>query len=43
MWNSVQQSYWLYLPGYPAFDFTVSRGMGLFVEVTQDSYWHGEG
>jgi hypothetical protein len=42
-WNPVEQSYWLYLPGYPAFDFTVSCGMGLFVEVDQDSYWLGEG
>jgi PKD repeat protein len=42
-WKPVEQSYWLYLPGYPAFDFTVTRGMGLFVEVDQDSYWLGEG
>jgi PKD repeat protein len=42
-WNPIEQSYWLYLPGYPAFDFVVTQGMGLFVEVNQDSYWYGQG
>jgi hypothetical protein len=42
-WDPLVQDYWLYLPGYPAFDFVVTQGMGLFVEVDQDSYWHGEG
>jgi len=42
-WNPVEQSYWFYIPGYPAFDFVVSHGKGLFVEVNQDSIWHGDG
>ncbi|PNX46179.1 MAG: hypothetical protein BV457_08145 [Thermoplasmata archaeon M9B1D] len=42
-WDQVVQDYWLYLPGYPAFDFVVTQGMGLFVDVDQESYWHGEG
>ncbi|PNX45814.1 MAG: hypothetical protein BV456_13120 [Thermoplasmata archaeon M8B2D] len=42
-WDPLVQDYWLYLPGFPAFDFPVGCGMGLFVEVDQDSYWHGEG
>jgi len=42
-WDQVIYDYWLYLPGFPAFDFVVSPGMGLFVEVDQESYWHGEG
>jgi len=42
-WDSLVQDYWLYLPGYPAFDFPVGCGMGLFVEVSVDSVWHGEG
>jgi hypothetical protein len=42
-WDPVVQDYWLYIPDYPAFDFVVSPGMGLFVEVDQGSYWHGEG
>ena len=42
-WKPLEQSYWFYLPGYPAFDFVVTRGMGLFIEVTEDSYWHREG
>jgi len=42
-WDPVVQDYWLYLPGYPAFDFVVTQGMGLFVDVDQESYWLGEG
>jgi hypothetical protein len=42
-WNPVEQSYWFYIPGYPSFDFIITGGMGLFVEVDQDSYWYGEG
>jgi len=29
--------------GPPSFDFPVVRGMGLFVDVTSESVWHGEG
>jgi len=42
-WDQVIYDYWLYLPGFPAFDFVVCCGMGLFVEVSVDSVWHGEG
>ncbi|MFE3846254.1 hypothetical protein ACFL1L_05305, partial [Thermoplasmatota archaeon] len=42
-WDPIDQSYWFYLPGFPAFDFVVSKGMALYVEVTSDSIWHGEG
>jgi hypothetical protein len=42
-WDPLVQDYWLYLLGYPAFDFVVSPGMGLFVDVSVDSVWHGEG
>jgi PKD repeat protein len=40
-WNPVEQSYWFYIPGYPIFDFAITSGMGIFVEVDQDSYWYG--
>jgi drug/metabolite transporter superfamily protein YnfA len=42
-WMPDTQSYWFYAPGYPAFDFPISRGMSVFVEVNEASYWHGEG
>jgi len=43
MWDSVNQSYWTYLPGWPDFDFVVSCGMGLFVDVDEESTWYGQG
>ncbi|MFE3846077.1 PKD domain-containing protein [Thermoplasmatota archaeon] len=42
-WNVSDQSYWFYLPGTPIFDFIITQGMGIFVEVSEDSYWLGEG
>jgi hypothetical protein len=43
-WNATVQTYDTYIVGGPpTFDFIVSRGMGLFVDVTQESIWHGEG
>ena len=42
-WNPVDQSYWFYIPGFPAFDFVITRGMGIFVDVSVPSIWHGEG
>ena len=42
-WDPVAQDYWLYIPGFPAFDFVINSGMGLFVEVDEQSVWHGEG
>lgn len=38
-WDPVVQDYWLYLPGFPAFDFVITQGMGLFIEVNQSSIW----
>ncbi len=44
MWNASLQTYNTYIVGGPpSFDFVISRGMGLFVDVTQESIWHGEG
>jgi len=42
MWDQVAQSYWAYFVGGPSsFDFVVSQGMGLFVEVSEPGYWGG--
>ncbi len=44
-WNVTLQAYdKVYFPGAPpTFDFPISRGMGLFIEVSDISVWHGEG
>ena len=43
-WNASLQTYDTFIVGGPpSFDFMVSCGMGLFVDVTEQSYWHGEG
>jgi PKD repeat protein len=43
-WDSTNQTYKTFIfGGPPSFDFMVSLGMGLFVDVTQQSYWYGEG
>jgi len=43
-WDPVAQSYWAYFDGGPSsFDFAITRGMGLFVETTEQSTWCGEG
>jgi photosystem II stability/assembly factor-like uncharacterized protein len=43
-WDSINQTYHTYIVGGPpVFDFTISRGMGLFVDVNQESVWYGEG
>ncbi len=43
-WDSINQTYDTYIVGGPpTFDFIVTRGMGLFVDVTAPSIWHGEG
>jgi len=42
-WDAVNQSYRGYIVGIPAFDFTISRGMGIFLEVSEESTWQGEG
>ena len=43
-WDQNLQSYRAYFVGGPdTFDFVVSWGMGLFVEVDTESIWYGEG
>ena len=43
-WDKDEQRYYPYFPGGPpSFDFTITQGMGLFIEVDQESIWHGEG
>lgn len=43
-WNATLQTYETYIfGGPPSFDFTITRGMGLFVDVSMPSIWHGEG
>jgi len=44
MWDNELQTYQRYIVGGPPdFDFTITQGMGLFVDVTSDSNWYGEG
>ena len=43
-WDPINQTYKPYIVGGPPdFDFVVYKGMGLFVDVDVDTYWHGEG
>jgi len=43
-WDSESQTYKPYIVGGPPdFDFIVTPGMGLFVDVNEDSIWNGEG
>jgi len=43
-WDATNQTYKPYIVGGPPdFDFVVKPGMGLFVDVTEDSNWSGEG
>ena len=43
-WDPVVQSYYAYfVDGPDSFNFNVTCGMGLFVEVYEESMWHGEG
>jgi PKD repeat protein len=44
IWNATLQTYDTYIVGGPpTFDFTITCGMGLFVDVTTESTWLGEG
>jgi hypothetical protein len=41
-WDPDSQSYWAYLVGGPSsFDFTITRGMGVFVEIDTAGHWNG--
>jgi len=42
-WDATAQTYNTHIAGVPESDFMISRGMGMFVDVDQQSYWHGEG
>jgi hypothetical protein len=42
-WDALNQTYRPYIVGIPALDFVVTPGMGLFVDVTTESTWTGEG
>jgi len=43
-WDCENQTYQTYIVGGPPiFDFAVECGIGLFVDVNQESFWHGEG
>ena len=43
-WNASLQTYDTYIVGGPpTFDFIVTRGMGLFVDVDETSTWYGQG
>ncbi len=43
-WNATFQTYNTYIVGGPpSFDFNITCGMGLFVDVTSESTWLGEG
>jgi hypothetical protein len=44
MWNSTVGTYDTYIVGGPStFDFTIKCGMGIFIDVTEESIWYGEG
>ena len=44
MWNASLQTYDTYIVGGPpSFDFNITCGMGLFVDVTAESVWYGDG
>jgi hypothetical protein len=43
-WDSGLQTYKPFIVGGPSeFDFVVNPGMGLFVDVSSESTWNGEG
>jgi PKD repeat protein len=41
--DSINQTFKTHIVGVPGYDFTISRGMGLFILVDTASIWHGEG
>jgi hypothetical protein len=43
-WDAQNQTYYTYIVGGPpSFDFIIRTGMGLFVDVSTESNWQGEG
>ncbi len=43
MYDAVTESYVTHVVGIPYNDFSITSGMGVFIYVTSDSYWTGEG
>jgi len=43
MFNSTSQTFLTHVVGTPHDNFTIERGMGLFIYATEASIWHGEG
>ena len=41
--DAVNQTFFTHVVGTPHDNFTIKRGMGLFIYTTEASYWHGEG
>jgi len=43
-WNATAQDWLDYIVGWEGSDpFVINRGMGLFIQVSNQTYWHGEG
>jgi hypothetical protein len=43
-WDSINQTYKTFIVGGPpSFDFIINQNMGLFVDVSEESYWYGNG
>ena len=43
-WDAVEKTYKPYIVGGPpGLDFTITQGMGLFVDVSAEITWHGDG
>ena len=43
-WDAIEKTYKPYIVGGPpGLDFIITQGMGLFVDVSVESTWHGEG
>ena len=43
MFNAETQTFLTHVVGIPHNNYQITAGMGLFVYVTEESIWHGEG
>jgi len=43
MFNAISQTFLTHVVGIPHDNFTIERGMGLFIYTDEASVWHGEG
>jgi len=41
--DPIYQTFKTHIVGVPGYDFTITRGMGLFILVNVASIWYGEG